>query len=169
MSWTLIVSTVKKFRKLKVTISQPSPCDFVAKGWFRSLRNWPSTWCDWFPIAITSSFQLWFMYCLKHWIADFPIFEMKYSMIEMDSRKYSNSVQQFLSSWILHVRVLSLLSLLAFMICFWKRITKLQSLDYSWKWASICFAMDYIMLSLILDCFGDKKNYQKHQNLTQFY
>ena len=28
--------------------------------------------------------------------------------------------------------------------------------------------MDSIELSLILDCFGDKKSYQKHQNLTQF-
>ena len=39
----------------------------------------------------------------------------------------------------------------------WQRTTKLQSLDSSCKWASICFAMDYIKLSLILDCFGDQK------------
>ena len=34
---------------------------------------------------------------------------------------------------------------------------KLQSLDSSYKWASIFFAMDYKKLSLILDCFGDQK------------
>ena len=115
-----------KFRKMKVSISQPSSCDFVAKGWFRSLRNWPSAWCDWLPMAITSLFQLRFTYHLKHWIADFPRFETTYSMHEIDSRKYSKSVQQLLSSWILHVRFLSLLSLLAFMICLWQRTIKLQ-------------------------------------------
>ena len=42
------------------------------------------------------------------------------------------------------------------MICLWKRTTKLQSLGSSCKWASNCFAMDSIELSLILDCFGDQ-------------
>ena len=68
----------------------------------------------------------------------------------------------------LHVRLLSLFFLLAFMICFWQRTIKLQRLDSSCKWASNFFAMDSIELSSILDCFGDKKSYQKHQNLTQF-
>ena len=91
--------------------------------WFSSqrlisqLQNWPSAWCDWLSMAITSSFQFWFTHHLKCWISDFPSFEMTYSMHEMDSRKCSKSVQQLLSSWILHVRFLSLLSLLAFMIC----------------------------------------------------
>ena len=98
---------------------------------FRSLRNWPSTWCDRLPMALTSSFQLRIMYHLKRWIADFPSFEKKYSMHEIDSRKYLKCVQQLLSSWILHVRFLSLLSLLAFMICFWQRTIKLQSLGSS--------------------------------------
>ena len=98
-------------------ISQPSSCDFAAKGWFSSLQNWPSAWCDQLPMALTSSFQLRFTYHLKCWISDFPIFKMTYSMHEMDSRKYSKYVQQLMSSWILHVRFLSLLSLLAFMIC----------------------------------------------------
>ena len=61
-----------------------------------------------------------------------------------------------LSSWILHVRFLSLLSLLAFMICFWQRTIKLQSLGSSRKWASNCFSTDSIELSSILDCFGDQ-------------
>ena len=98
-------------------ISQPSSCDFAAKGWFRSLRNWPSAWCDRIPMALTSSFQLRFTYRLKHWIADFSSFKTTYSVHKLSSSKYSKSVQHFLSSWILHVRFLSLLSLLAFMIC----------------------------------------------------
>ena len=72
-------------------ILQPSSCDFAAKGWFRSLRNWPSAWCDQLPMAITSSFQLWIAHCLKRWIADFPSFEMTYSMHEMGSKKCSKS------------------------------------------------------------------------------
>ena len=109
-------------------ISQAEGHHFVAKGWFRSLQIWPSAWCDWLPMSITSSFQLRFMYCLKRWIFDFLSFEMTYSMHKMDSRKCSKSIQQLLSSWILHVRFLSLLSLLAFMICLWQRTIKLQIL-----------------------------------------
>ena len=120
------------------------------------LRNWLLAWCDWLPMATTSSFQLRFVHRLKRWIDDFPRFKMKYSMHEMDSRKCSKSVQQLLSSWILHVGFFSLLSLLAFMNCFWPRIIKLQSLGSSCKWASNCFAMDSIELSSILDCFGDQ-------------
>ena len=73
-------------------------------------RNWPSAWCDRIPMALTSSFQLRIAHRLKHWIADFPSFEKTYSMHQMDSRKCSKSVKQFMSSWILHVRFLSLLS-----------------------------------------------------------
>ena len=78
--------------------------------WFRSLRNWPSAWCDRLPMALTSSFQLRFMHHLKRWIDDFTSFETTYSMHQMGSIKCSKSVQQSLSSWILHVRFLSLLS-----------------------------------------------------------
>ena len=38
----------------------------------RWLRNWPSTWCDRIPMALTSSFQLRFANRLKRWIDDFP-------------------------------------------------------------------------------------------------
>ena len=120
-------------------------------------RNFPTAWCGCLQMAITSLFQLQFAHCLKRWTADFPSFKTTYSMDEMDSRKCSKYVQHFLSSWILHVRFLSLFSLLAFMICFWKRIIELQSLGSSCKWASNCFAMDSIELSSILDCFGDQK------------
>ena len=98
---------------------------------FRSLRNWPSAWCDWLPMSITSSFQLWFAHRLKLWISDFLSFETKYSMHKIESRKGSKSIQQLLSSWILHVRFLSFLSLLAFMICLWQRTIKLQILGSS--------------------------------------
>ena len=94
--------------------------------WFRSLWNWPLAWCDRLPMALTSSFQLQITYCLKYWIDDFSSFETTYSMHKLSSRKYSKSVQQLLSSWMLHVRFLSLLSLLAFMICLWQRIINLQ-------------------------------------------
>ena len=99
--------------------------------WFRSLRNWPLAWCDSLPMALTSSFQLQFVHHLKRWIFYFPSFKTTYSIHEMDYRKCSKSVQQLLSSWILHVRFLSLLSLLAFMICLWKRTIKLQILGSS--------------------------------------
>ena len=59
---------------------------------------------------------------LKRWTPDFPSLETTYSMHEMDSRKYSKYVQQFLSSWILHVRFLSLFFLLAFLIGFGKEL-----------------------------------------------
>ena len=113
------------FRSHHLVISQPK-ADFATKGWFRNLRNWPSAWCDRLPMALTSSILLRIMHHLKHWISDFPSFKTKYSMHKMDSRKCSKSIQQLLSSWILHVRFLSLLSLLAFMIYFWQRTIKLQ-------------------------------------------
>ena len=95
-------------------ISQHEGHHFAAKGWFRSPRNWPSALCDRLPMALTPSCQLWIEHCLKRWIDDFPRFKMKYSMHEMDSRKCSKSVQQFLSSWILRVRFLSLHSWFAY-------------------------------------------------------
>ena len=76
----------------------------------RWLRNWPLAWCDWLPMALTSSFQLRFANRLKRWIADFPRFELKYSMHQMDFKNCSKSVKRLMSSWILHVRFLSLLS-----------------------------------------------------------
>ena len=84
-------------------ISQPK-VDFAA------LRNWPSAWCDHLPMALTSSLQLRFANRLKCWISNFPRFEKKYSMQQMDFKKCSKSVKQLMYSWILHVRFLSLLS-----------------------------------------------------------
>ena len=89
-----------KFRKLKVSISHEQ-ADFAANTfWFRSLRNCLLAWCDLLPMAITSSFQLWFAQRLKCWTPDFPSFKMTYSMLKMDSRKCSKCAQEFLSSWI---------------------------------------------------------------------
>ena len=48
--------------------------------------------------AITSSFQLQFVHRLKRWTPDFPRFKTRYGINEMDFRKYSKCVQQFLSS-----------------------------------------------------------------------
>ena len=137
-------------------ISQYEGHHFAAKGWFRSPWNWPSALCDRLPMALTSSFQLQITYHLKHWIDDFSNFKTTYGMHKLSSRKCSKSVQQLLSSWILHVRFLSLLSLLSFMIYLWQRALKLQSFCSLCFWASHCFAMDSIELSSILDCFGDQ-------------
>ena len=49
-------------------ISQP-------KADFAAVRNLPSTWSDWLPMAVTPSFQLQIAHRLKHWIVDFLIFE----------------------------------------------------------------------------------------------
>ena len=48
-------------------------------------------------------------------------------------------------------------SFLAYFERLWKRTMRLQSLVSSWIWASKSFAMNYIQLSSILDCFGDQK------------
>ena len=123
---------------------------------FCSPGNWPSAWCDRLPMALTPLFQLRIAHHLKRWISKFPSFETTYSMHKLNSRKCSKSGWQLLSSWMLHVRFLSLLSLLAFMICLWKRTIKLQRFGSSCYWASHCFAMDSKELSSILDCFGDQ-------------
>ena len=106
-----------------------------AKGGFRNsfrscemgfgLWNFRSTLCSCLQMAITSSFQLQFVHHLKRLTPDFLSFEMTYNIHNLSSSNCSKSGWQWLSSWMLHVRFLSLLSLLAFMICFWQRITKL--------------------------------------------
>ena len=122
-------------------ISQAEGLHFAAKGWFRSHHLVISQ-----PKADFATVKLAFRLV---WLAsngynffistpnrapfealnsNFLGFETTYSMHEMDSRKCSKSVQQLMSSWILHVRFLSLFSLLAFMICLWQRTIKLQSL-----------------------------------------
>ena len=107
-------------------------------------------------MAVTPSFQLRIVHCLKRWIYNFPRFETTYSMHKLSSRKCSKSGWQWLSFWMLHGGFLSLLSLLAFRIFLWQRTLKLQSFGSSCFWASHCFAMDSKELSLISDCFGDQ-------------
>ena len=75
------------------------------------LRNFRTAWSGCLQMAITSSFQLQFAHRLKCWTSDFPSFEMTYSVHEMDSKKCSKCVEEFLSSWILHVRFLCFSSL----------------------------------------------------------
>ena len=88
-----------KFRSMKDIISQP-------KADFAALRNLPSARSDRLPMAVTPSFQLWMAHCLKHWIANFPRFEMTYSMHKLSSRKCSKSDWQWLFSCMLHGRFL---------------------------------------------------------------
>ena len=68
----------------------------------RVMRNSFSAWCSCLQMAITSSFQLRFAHHLKHWIADFPSFEIIYSMYTIDSRKFSKFILQLLFFWISH-------------------------------------------------------------------
>ena len=86
-------------------------CLEVVSQLLSQLRNFRTAWCSCFQTAITSSFQIQFVYRLKRWTSNFSSFETKYSMHEMDSIKYSKYVQQLLSSWILHVRFLCFSSL----------------------------------------------------------
>ena len=76
---------------------------------FRKLRNCPSSWCSWIPMAITSSFQLQFAHRLKFWTSDFPSFEKIYGMYKMDPRKCSKCVLQLL--FLVHIRFLCFSSL----------------------------------------------------------
>ena len=69
-SIALCKMAAKSFRSKRV-ISQP--CKIL-----------PSAWSDWFPMAVTPSFQLRIVYRLKHWIFDFLIFETTYSMHKLE-------------------------------------------------------------------------------------
>ena len=106
-------------------------------------------------MALTSSFQLRFMNRLKHWIVDFLIFEMTYSMYKLDFRKCSKS------GWNdCHQECFMADILFTFPPCIpdclWQRTLKLQSFGSSCFWVFHCFAMDSKELSSILDCFGDQ-------------
>nr|CAN71991.1 hypothetical protein VITISV_012314 [Vitis vinifera] len=56
------------------------------------LRNSRSTLRVRLQTAITSSFQLQIAYHLKNWTLDFPIFETRYSMHNLSSRKCFKNV-----------------------------------------------------------------------------
>ena len=88
-----------KFRSKRTPFSQPK-VDFAA------VQNFPSAWSDRLPIAVTLSFQLWIIYRLKHWIANFPSFETTYSMHKLNCRKCSKSDWQWLFLGMLHGRFL---------------------------------------------------------------
>ena len=73
-----------KFHSKRTPFSQP-------KADFSTVQNFPSAWSDRLPMAITPSFQLRIMHCLKHWIIDFLSFETTYRMHKLNSRKCSKS------------------------------------------------------------------------------
>ena len=112
--WNPLAKFGKVFRSCKTTSKHMCAC-----RWFRSyetpceisqvdcisqlisqLQNFCSALCGCLQTAITSSFELQFAHRLKCWTPNFPSFEMKYSIHQMESRKCSKSVQHFLSSWI---------------------------------------------------------------------
>ena len=111
--------------KMAMKLSQQKDNIFAAQGWFRSRAKIPSTWSDLLAMAVTPSFQLRITHRLKHWIFYFLIFETTYRMHKLDSKKCSKSClhdchqECFLADF-------SLLPLLAFRICLWKRTSKLR-------------------------------------------
>ena len=94
------------------------------KADFAVLRSWLLACGVRLPTAVTPSFQLRIVHRLKHWISDFLRFETTYSMHKLDFSKCSKSgwhdchKKCFMADF-------SLLSLLAFRICLWKRTSKL--------------------------------------------
>ena len=128
-----------KFRSMKDTISQPK-VDFAA------LWNWPSAWSDWLPMAVTPSFQLRIMHCLKHWSFEFLSFKNKYSMHKLDFRKCSKSgwhdchQKCFMADF-------SLPPLLAFRICLWQRTSKLWFFMFM-SFPFLCHGFQVTLLNL---------------------
>ena len=62
--------------------------------WCAKLIRWAQAWSSCLPKAISSSFQLQIVHGLKHWILDFLIFEIVYSMKKIDFGKCSKSVKE---------------------------------------------------------------------------
>ena len=91
---------LRKFRKLKVSISQVGLWFRKLNLWFRNLRNRLLAWCGYLSMAITSLFQLRFAHRLKWWTSNFPSFETIYCVYKMDSKKCSKFVLKLLSSLI---------------------------------------------------------------------
>ena len=136
---------------------------------FRSLRNCLSTWCGCLPMAITSSFQLWFAHHLKRWTFNFLSFETTYSMHKIGLQK------------VFEISPTAAILLDFFMLdsslCFsslhsWFDFGKgLQSSKACILLVNeLPFDFPWIIQSStsILDCFGDKKKLSKTPNLTQF-
>ena len=120
-------------------------------------------------MAVTYSFQLQIAHRLKHWILDFPSFEMVYSMYKMDFGKCSKSAQEDYRFCPLFSSLCfsSLLcSFLAYFERLWQRAMEIQILVSSWIWAFKSFSMKNIQLSLILGLLWWAKSYQKAPKLT---
>ena len=99
-------------------ITSQQKADFVA------LRSWLLACGVRIPTAVTPSFLLRIAHRLKHWIADLLSFETTYSMNKLDFRKFSKSGWHDSHKKCFMVDF-SLLPLLAFWICLWKRTSKL--------------------------------------------
>ena len=94
------------FRRNSVALCKMAVKFLQPKADFTAVQNFPSTWSDRLPMAVTPSFQLRIMHHLKHWISNFPSFEMTYSMHKLSSKKCSKSDWQWLFSKMLHGRFL---------------------------------------------------------------
>ena len=111
-------------------------------------------------MAVTPSFQLQIVHCLKHWILNFLSFEMIYSIYKMDFGKYSKSAQEDCSCCPLFSSLCfsSLLcSFLAYFERLWQRDMELQSFVLHEFELSIAFPWTIYNSPSFLDCFGDQK------------
>ena len=78
--------------KMAAKISQQIGQDFRSKRLIsQPCKNLPLTWSDFLVMAVTPSFQLQIVHCLKHWIVDFLSFETTYRMHKLNSIKCSKS------------------------------------------------------------------------------
>ena len=99
-----------------------------------SFRNDLPTWCSCLQMAITSSFQLRFVHCLKPWTPDFLSFKTIYSMYIMDSTKSSK--------FVLKVRIYNAIRFLS------------SKFPCSWVLLHASFPMFYCLLSyFIMDIY----------------
>ena len=106
---------LRNFCSKRITFSHPK-ADFAVVHHSAFTLEWS---------YVSPSFQLWITHHFNHWIVDFLSFETTYSMHKLDFRKCSKSgwndchQECFMLDF-------SLLPLLAFRICLWKRTLKLR-------------------------------------------
>ena len=83
------VANIKKVQENFAAVQEGCKISQHEGHHFAALRNLPLAWSDQLPMAITPSFKLRIVHCLKHWIANFSSFEKTYSMHKLNSRKCS--------------------------------------------------------------------------------
>ncbi|WJZ84264.1 hypothetical protein VitviT2T_003875 [Vitis vinifera] len=108
------ISKLKTVSQLRNEENCAAKWHSCAKKWFRScetpfqmvsrLRNSRSALRACLQTTITSSFHLQITYRLKRWTSDFPIFETRYGMHNLSSRKYFKNVSNSSEMEVRHFR-----------------------------------------------------------------